>query len=250
MENKNEGPYETQNHDETVEALNPPNETNVTSSQLSEGSSSPEPLSPATSPASHPLGEIPAIAEQLVRKRESRKACRTDSGKLHRVRHGIRSREALDALVLLGEDRRTFRRLERQYRAALRPIGPFGSLFFDQFWSSYLKLILSSRLQTQFFMSKSVGKSKSDSLALVPGRQPTLVSQHADGQPVDAIPLIEELPPDLFRELALAQRYDRPHLREMYRSLALLLLMRRGGEAALEDWASEMFGAKQPRKED
>jgi hypothetical protein len=165
------------------------------------------------------------------------------------VRHGILSREALDALVQTGEDRRTLRRLERQYRAALRPIGPFGNLFFDQFWSSYLKLILSSRLQTQLFMGQSVGKNKSDSLVLVPGRQPTLVSQHADGQPVEAFPLIEELPPDLFRELALAQRYDRHHSREMYRSLALLLLLRRGGEAALESWASEMFGPKQLRRE-
>ena len=56
---------------------------------------------------------------------------------------------------------------------------------------------------------------------------------------------MEELPPDLLRGLVLAQRYDRHHSREMYRSLALLLLLRRGGEAALEDWASEMFGAKQ-----
>lgn len=80
-----------------------------------------------------------------------RKARRRDSGKLHRMRHGILSREALDALVQVGEDRRTLRRLERQYRLALRPAGPFGDLFFDRFWSSYLKLILVSRLETQLF---------------------------------------------------------------------------------------------------
>jgi hypothetical protein len=49
--------------------------------------------------------------------------------------------------------------------------------------------------------------------------------------------------------LVLVQRYDRHHSREMYRSLALLLLLRRGGEAALESWASEMFGPKQLRRE-
>jgi hypothetical protein len=77
-----------------------------------------------------------------------------------------------------------------------------------------------------------------------------LVRQDPNVLPSDATPLAEELPPDLFRRLVLAQRYDRHFSREMYRSLALLLLMRRGGEAALESWASEMFGAEQPRKED
>jgi hypothetical protein len=224
-------------------------ELEITSSQLSEGSSSPEPHSPVASPGSRPPGELPANAEQEVHKREPRKVCRTDSGKLHRVRHGILACEALEALVQVGEDRRTLRRLERRYRAALRPIGPFGNLFFDRFWSSYLKLILVGRLETQLFAGKPVSKSKPESLTLVPGRLPTLVSQHPDDQPVEAISLIEELPPDLLRGLVLAQRYERHHSREMYRSLALLLLLRRGGEAALESWASEMFGATQPRRE-
>jgi hypothetical protein len=223
-------------------------EADITSSQLSEGNTSPEPHSPDATPGSRTLDEIPANAEQEFRKRNPRKTCRTDSGKLHRVRHGILSREALDALVQVGEDRKTFRRLERQYRAALRPIGPFGNLFFDRFWSSYLKLNLVGRLETQLFAGKSAGKSDSASLALVPGRLPTLVSQHPDGQPIEAIQLNAELPPDLLRGLVLAQRYDRHHSREMYRSLALLLLLRRGGEAALEDWASEMLGSGKTHK--
>jgi hypothetical protein len=209
----------------------------------------PESYSPGASPGSRSHDVIDANAEQDIRKMEPRKVRRTDSGKLHRVKHGVLSREALDALVQVGEDRKTFRRLEREYRAALRPPGPFGDLFFDRFWSSYLKLILVGRLETQLFAGKSVGKSKPDSLVLVPGHQPTLVSQHPDVQPVEAIPLNEELPPDLLRGLVLAQRYDRHHSREMYRSLAVLLLLRRGGEAALESWASEMFGAEHPRKE-
>jgi hypothetical protein len=209
----------------------------------------PEPHSPEASPGSRPLDVNPANAEQEFRKREPRKACRTDSGKLHRVKHGILSREALDALVQLGEDRKTFRRLERQYRAALRPTGPLGDLFFDRFWSSYLKLILVGRLETKLFAGQSVGKSKSASLALVPGRLPTLVSQDPDGQPVEGIPLNEVLPPDLLHGLVLVQRYDRHHAREMYRALAMVLLLRRGGEPALEDWASEMVGAEHPRKE-
>lgn len=243
MEPKNNVASVAQNQNETVEAVNPPIDADISSNQLSEGSSSPE-----APPGSCPLDVFPASAEQEFRKSELRKIRRTDSGKLHRVKHGVLSREALDALVQVGEDRKTFRRLERQYRAALRPSGPFGDLFFDRFWSSYLKLILIGRLETQLVAGKSEGKSKPDSLVLVPGRLPTLASQHPDGQPVEAIPS-EALPPDLLHGVVLAQRYDRHHSREMYRALALLLLMRRGGEAALESWASEMFGGEQPRKE-
>lgn len=92
-------------------------------------------------------------------------------------------------------------------------------------------------------------KSESVSLALTPGHLPTLVSRNPDSQPAEAILSNEELPPDLLYRLVLAQRYDRHHCREMYHMLALLLLLRRGGEAALESWAIEMFGAEQPRKE-
>jgi len=199
---------------------------------------------------SHPnRSDVIAVGE-VQAPTKPRKSCRTDSGKLHRVRHGILSREVLDALVQVGEDRRTFRRLERQYRTALQPIGPFGNMFFDRFWSSYLRLILIGRLETHLIAGNSVGKSKPESLALVPGHQPTLVRQDPDGQLSEDIPLEIQLPPDLLRGLVLAQRYDRHFSREMFRSLALLLLMRRGGEAALESWASEMLDAEQSQKED
>jgi hypothetical protein len=210
----------------------------------------PEPYSSEASPGSRPLDVIPASAEQEFRKRKPRRVCRTDSGKLHRVRHGILSREALDALVQAGEDRRTLRRLERQYREALRPNGPLGNLFFDRFWASYLRLLLIGRLETRLTAGNSGGKSEPESLDLVPGVQPTLVQQDPHGQPTGATPVIQELPRDLLRDLVLVQRYDRHHSRELYRALGLLLLLRRGGEAALEDWAIEMFGAKQPRKEE
>jgi hypothetical protein len=129
MEAKNDVASEAGNHDEIAEALNPPIEADITTSQLSEGSSSPESHTPEAFPGPLPPDLIPANAEQESRKMEQRKVRRTDSGKLHRVKHGILSREALDALVKAGEDRRTLRRLERQYRAALRPPGPFGDLF-------------------------------------------------------------------------------------------------------------------------
>ncbi len=45
-----------------------------------------------------------------------------------------------------------------------------------------------------------------------------------------------EFAQELFHKLALAERYDSHHAREASRMLALLLLMREGGEAALEKW--------------
>jgi hypothetical protein len=210
--------------------------------QIGKGSLSSGFYSPESSPAPSPPGVVPTG--------QPRKSPRADSGKLHRIRHGILSREALSALVQMGEDPRTLRRLERQYRAVLRPAGPFGNLFFDRFWACYLRLMLVGCLESRLFGGKSVSKSKPASLALVPGPQPTLVCQDPNGQPSEATPLLEELPSELFRDLVLVQRYDRHHSREMYRALSLLLLLRRGGEAALESWASEMLGGGQPRQED
>ena len=43
----------------------------------------------------------------------------------------------------------------------------------------------------------------------------------------------EGLKPDLFRRLALIARYDRAASKEMYRTLALLILMRDDGEKGL-----------------
>jgi hypothetical protein len=177
-----------------------------------------------------------------------KKLCRADSGKLHRVGHSMLSREVLAGLVQAGEDPKTLRRLERQYRAALRPAGVFGNLIFDIFWSSYLKLVLGGRLQAALMGAKKVGRNTTAS-ALVPGPQPTLVCQDSGGLPSQGVPLLDDLPPDLLRDLVLVQRYERPHARELHRSLALLLLLRRGGEAALENWASEMLGGVQPRQE-
>jgi hypothetical protein len=61
--------------------------------------------------------------------------------------------------------------------------------------------------------------------------------------------MMQELPPELLRDLVLVQRYDRHHSRELYRALGLLLLLRRGGEPALEDWASEILGSGKTRQE-
>ena len=55
----------------------------------------PESYSSETSPVSRPLDLVSASAEQEFHKMKPCKVRRTDSGKLHRVKHGILSREAL-----------------------------------------------------------------------------------------------------------------------------------------------------------
>jgi hypothetical protein len=215
---------------------------NESGSQINQQNSLSGSISPGSSPEPSPAVVVPTD--------HSRKPSRADSGKLYRIRHGILSRKLLNVLVQMGEDRRTLRRLEKQFRVALRPIGTMGNLFFDRFWSSYMRLMLICRVEARFIQGHLSNKTTPTSLvALVPGPQPALVSQDSEGQQSEAAQYGEDLPPDLFRELVLVQRYDRHHSREMFRALSLLLLLRRGGEEALEDWAAEMVGSGRPRQE-
>jgi len=196
-----------------------------------------------------PVGLIPGNGSKPPAG-QGESARRKDSGQPHRVHHGVLSREVLAALARLGENPKTYRRLERQFRAALRPSAPWGNLFFDRFWASYLRLMLIGRLEIQLLGSKPAGNEASaPSLSLMPGKQPTLVLTEGHGQLSKAEPPFTELPPNLLGQLVLAQGYDRHYAREMYRALALLLLLRRGGEAALEAWAGEMLGASKPTQE-
>jgi hypothetical protein len=54
----------------------------------------------------------------------------------------------------------------------------------------------------------------------------------------------EGLPPDILRELVLVQRYDRHFSREMFRALAILLVLRKSGENGLEQCIGQMPGLK------
>ena len=167
---------------------------------------------------------------------------RKDFGQSHRVQHGILSREVLGTLTQLGENPKTYRRLERQFRKALQPKGTFGRLFFDRFWSSYLRLMLIARLEARLLRPRLAKKRNSlASVSLVPDNLPTLILPDGDDQASEDDSALTELPAELLRQLVLAQRYDRHHSREMYRCLAVLFLLRRGGEELLESWASAML---------
>jgi hypothetical protein len=100
MPRKDKVGYEVQTHRESAIALNSQIEADITSSQPNERCLSPEPDPPEISPAFHPLDSIPANAEQEFRKRKPPKENHADSGKLHRVKHGIPSRIALNSVSM------------------------------------------------------------------------------------------------------------------------------------------------------
>ena len=177
-----------------------------------------------------------------IREKSDTRRKRKDSGHIHTRRHGILARNTMRALVELGENLRSMRRMEREFRTTLQPGGALGNLLFDRFWSCYLRLILVGRLEANLLTATRGANSGPTSLpSIASGDKPTLILGGSTGSPSE-----EDggfiFPTNLFQQLALVQRYDRHQSREMYRALAMLLLMRRGGESALEGWAVEVLG--------
>lgn len=148
-------------------------------------------------------------------------ARRKDEARLHVTRHAILSRFPLEALAALGENTRQLRKLEKKFRAELKPSGVVGELLFDRMWSSYLRCLLVAR---------------AEAVALAP-------TEHL---------LTLDLEPQLsteLRHLALVHRYDAHFSREMYRGLGMLLLLRDSGEAGLQRWVNKTIGASKEHSE-
>jgi len=170
---------------------------------------------------------------------QGKKLERKDAGRFHMVRHAALSRHPLEALCRLGENKKTLRRLESKFRAALRPRGEIAELMFDRFWSSHLRCLLAARSEALVLGPKSVPSSPSNPTPVLrEAEKPTLVL--ADGSDGDTI--TDQIPVDLFRRLVLVQRYDRHFSREMYRALAVLLILRKEGEAGLERCVRNLLG--------
>ena len=167
---------------------------------------------------------------------------RKDTGRLHAVRHGALSRYPLEALRHLGENSKSLRRMEQRFRTELKPHGEIAEVVFDRFWSSYLRCLLAARTEANVFLRQGDGLSQGKSKPrLVDGDFPTLVVEHSAKPGL----MLEPLGAETLHELALVQRYDRHFAKEMYGALALLLVMRRSGEAGLEDALAQIFGIRE-----
>ena len=128
--------------------------------------------------------------------------------------------------------------------------GPLGNLFFDRFWCCVLRLILVGHLEET---GLAPGRTASQNSPLVPalheGALPSLVLPAGSGDLTGDHKSLELLDADVLRRLALVSRYDRAAGREMYRTLALLLLMQDRGEAGLANWARATIGASHENEE-
>jgi len=165
---------------------------------------------------------------------------RRDKNRLHTAHHGVLSRYPLEALAHLGENVRSLKRIERKFRAELKPSGIVAEMLFDRFFSSYLRCVLATRAEATAFapIDQPAGESRLIT-SLRDQEVPTLVIQ-------DSIETSEaHLSADLLRQLALAARYDAHVSKEMYRALAMLLILRSGGEAALEQCVGKILGVSQ-----
>jgi hypothetical protein len=146
----------------------------------------------------------------------------------------------LQTLQSQGEDIKKYRRLERRFREVLKPVGVIAWMLLDKFWSSYLRCVLAARAEASAFARTASSAHPPEVAPSLHERDvPTLVLPN--GQ--EAAPIHETLPADLFHELVLVQRYDRHFSREMYRALSILLVMRDGGEAGLQQYIEQILGS-------
>ena len=136
----------------------------------------------------------------------------------------------------VGEKPRVLRRVEKEFREILKPEGVIGSLLFERFWTSYLRLILVGRLESDA-VSKAVKKSEvPEALPVVrEGPVPVLLVPQGSGESGVRLGLPAILSVNALQHLAVVARYDAHFGRELYRALLMLLAMREGGLDALLD---------------
>lgn len=182
----------------------------------------------------------PPITAEPCAQQKKRTSARKDKGRLHAVRHGALARYPLEALRHLGEDVKALRRLERRFRAELKPRKLIAELAFDRFWAAYLRCLLAARVEASAFFTAGQGPDKAAARvpALLQAERPTLVTD--DEQDINMAR--QALAPDVLQQLVLVQRYDRHYSREMFQALALLIMMREGGEHGFEQSITKMFG--------
>jgi hypothetical protein len=183
-----------------------------------------------------PVAERDAVSGTLEEKPRRTLGARKDKNRLHSMHHGALSRFPLEALASLGENIKSLRKIERKLRTELKPSGIIAEIFFDRFWSSYLRCLLAAR---------------AEAIALTPIDQPACQARETPSLRERELPVLvwqsrdmisDSFSPDLFRQLCLVERYDRHFSREMFRTLALLLILRGAGEAGLEQCIGKLLG--------
>jgi hypothetical protein len=154
---------------------------------------------------------------------ESGAHCRTDKNRLHALKHGILSRNLLEALVERGESLREWRDFIRELRAELQVEGPLAGLYFDRMCAAMMRDTLISIAERTIFVATDESAAFEARL-----KQANLVALATDGKNVEgpqAVTLLTHLP--------TLQRYGSQHRKEFDRSLGTLLALLEGGLKAL-----------------
>jgi hypothetical protein len=199
--------------------------------------SSAQPLQTSVETPPHTPEQPDSSRTDVVEKPEAITVTRKDKHRLHSMRHAVLSRHPLEALARLGENIRSLRQIERKFRAELKPSGILPDVLFDRFFSSYLRCVLAARAEAATFAPIDQPAGEARLITSLKEREvPTLVLQDSSGASQ------AHLSADLLRQLALVARYDAHFSKEMYRALAMLLILRSGGEAALEQCVGKILG--------
>jgi len=172
--------------------------------------------------------------------RKNNRQKRSDAGRLHATRHGVVARYPLEALRHLGEDPSVLRRIEKGFRAELKPQGAIAEVLFDRFFSSYLRCLLAARVESSMFLrQRQEHNNENLTSKLLTAPLPTLIVEKTveSGLP-------KGMDREVLNELALVQRYDSHFSKEMLKALGLLLVLRRNGEAGLEAAFCNLFGVE------
>jgi hypothetical protein len=160
---------------------------------------------------------------------------RRDKNNLHATRHGILTRNPLEALAKSGENLRALRRAEKSLRAQFEPQGPIAGLWFDRAWSCYLHCLLISRAEKQIFLADENQPPSFDERVR---RTRTMMIATGNNKVI-------EQPENFLQSLLICQRYDSYYWREFHRALGVLSILRKGGLAGATQELSAAFRQNQ-----
>jgi hypothetical protein len=148
---------------------------------------------------------------------------RTDTNRLHALKHRILSRNLLEAMVERGESLREWRDLIRELRDELQVKGPLAGLYFDRLCAAMMREALISTAERAIFIATDEASSFEARL-----KQANMVAMATNSTNVDGPQAV-----NLLRYLPTLQRYASYYRKEFDRDLGALLAFRDGGPKAL-----------------
>jgi hypothetical protein len=166
---------------------------------------------------------------------------RTDKGSVHLTRLGLLSRDIERAVIRSGIKIRAIRRFKKEFRDFFQPKGILAELFFESWWACYLRLHLLAKREMSMLAPGDSHQRAPVHTELREGHTPILASVTDENELENLQDIDSRFLHDSFHGLALAERYYARFSRESNQNLALLLLMREGGEAAVERFIGAGF---------